>query len=196
MTKLCKKCSKETYANSTLCYDHLFLKKKEQQEAYNKKAIAKMKLKAKEPKKPKKKKEPTELQKVEKLRKKCVALAKQINKELNKYKCEYCGIGKPQRMVHSHHIFSEGLNKSMSSDVDNLICLCWLHHLGGLHSVSANMFSFHGHPADAMAWFQEKFPEKYQILLQRSKQIKKTDRIFWENKMVELKDLINKYEKL
>jgi len=178
MTKLCKKCSKETYANSNLCYSHQKEKEREKMKVYARKEKVK---------KPKKKKEPTELQKVERLRKRCVNLAKQINKEINKYKCEYCGIGKPQRIIHSHHIFSEGLNKSMSADIDNLICLCWLHHLGGLHSVSTKIFSFHGHPADAMAWFQDKFPEKYTLLLERSRQTNKTDRIFWEKKLEELK---------
>lgn len=190
MTKLCKKCSKETYSNSNLCYDHLFLKKKEQQEAYNKKAIAKMREKSKELKKPKKKKEPTELQKVEKLRKKCVDIAKKINKEQSNYKCQYCGKGKPERMVHSHHIFSEGLNKAMSADVDNLITLCWVHHLGGLKFVSTKIFSFHGSPADATAWFIEKYPELYEKLRERSNTYQKLDRIFWENKLIELQKLI------
>lgn len=190
--KLCKKCSKETYSTSSnLCYDHLFLKKKEQQEAYNKKAIAKMKLKAKEPKKPKTKKEPTELQKVEKLRKKCVLLAKEIAKKRDGGKCCYCNKSRPEVAIHSHHIYNEGCHRAMSADVDNLITVCFTHHSSSWNSKEP---SFHKNPMEMADWFLEHYPERHNILKARSVTYQKLDRIFWGNKMEELKDLINKYE--
>lgn len=52
MTKLCKKCSKETYSTSNLCYSHLKEKEREKMKVYAKKARLKVK---KEKKKEKKK---------------------------------------------------------------------------------------------------------------------------------------------
>lgn len=134
---------------------------------------------------PLKKKSKTDQQKKESLRKKCVAKAKEISKRNNPF-CEYCGTD--TRVLHSHHIFSEGLNKGMSADVDNLITLCWLHHLGGLKFVSTKIFSFHGSPADATAWLIENRPKKYKELLKRSRIVEPKTLKFWEEKLEELKN--------
>ena len=137
-------------------------------------------------------KKKTSQQITETLRKKCVAKAKEISKIKSKYICDYCGIGKPQRMVHSHHIFSEGLNKGMSADLDNLITLCWLHHLGGLKFVSTKVFSFHSSPSDATAWFEDKYPERYQKLKLRAREYIKCDLIYWQKKYEGLTEMLKK----
>jgi hypothetical protein len=138
---------------------------------------------------PKKRKSKSNQQKKEAIRKRCVAEAKKQCQERDGYRCRYCGIGRPQRMTHSHHIFSEGLNKAMSADVDNLITLCWLHHLGGLKFVNTRVFSFHGHPADATEWIKKELGEKYEELKQRSLVKKALTIQFWEDKGESLKNI-------
>lgn len=142
--------------------------------------------------KTKKLKKPTEQQLVEKLRKKCVAKAKEIAKQNDDYKCIYCGIGKPQRQVHSHHFFHEGLHKAMSADIDNLITLCVSHHQGVFNSSigrfmgSHDNFNFHNSPVESTLWFAEHYPERYKELKERSLKIVHLDRLYWENKWKEL----------
>ena len=133
----------------------------------------------------------TDQQKTEKLRKKAVAIAKEISKKRDNYKCQYCGIGKPQRQVHSHHIFHEGMFKSMSADPDNLITLCATHHQGGVWMRSASGFNFHNSPRESTEWFMEHYPERYAELKQRSLQYQKLDIIYWNKKLEELKNYEN-----
>ena len=132
----------------------------------------------------KKKKELTYQQKKEKARKRCVKKAKEINKIESKRTCAYCGA--TNRMTHSHHLISEGLNPAMSADLDNLICLCWLHHLGGLKFVSSKTFSFHGTPGEANNWFEDKYPERKKELKERSWKSPTLTIGFWESKEEEL----------
>lgn len=124
----------------------------------------------------------TPQQQTEKLRKKCVALAKQIAKERDGYKCQYCGVGKPQRQVHSHHIFHEGLYKSMSADPDNLITICAAHHMAGKW-IKATGFNIHGSPRESTEWLMGKYPERYAKLKKRSQKITKLDERFWQRKL-------------
>lgn len=133
------------------------------------------------------KKKITEQQKTEKLRKKCVTIAKEIAKIKDNYKCIYCGIGKPQRMVHSHHFFHEGLYKSMSADVDNLLTLCASHHQGGLYMRSNDKFNFHNSPRESTEWFIEHYPERYRELKERSVKFVDLSYKHWEEKLAELK---------
>lgn len=142
----------------------------------------------------KKKKEKTDQQLKEMWRKKCVDLAKKIAKKRDREKCVYCGAGKPQRQVHSHHFFHEGLNKSMSADVDNLVTLCPSHHQGGFLMPSTgrifgnnNGFNFHNSPAESTLWFKEKYPERYKALLNRSRKTIVCTLQMWKDKYEELK---------
>ncbi len=132
-------------------------------------------------KKPKKK---TEQQIIEETRKKAVVVAKEISKIRDKYRCQYCGIGKPQRMVHSHHICHEGLHKGMSADTDNLITLCASHHQGGMWMRSNDGFNFHNSPRESTEWLIENYPERYKELKKRSQKAIKMD---WGKKLLFLK---------
>jgi hypothetical protein len=84
----------------------------------------------------------------------------------------------------------------MSADIDNLITLCVSHHQGVFNSSigrfmgSHDNFNFHNSPVESTLWFSEKYPKRYTELKERSKQYQKLDRIFWENKLIELQ----KYE--
>lgn len=135
----------------------------------------------------------TPQQKKEALRKRCVTLAKRIARARDGYKCQYCGEGEPKRMTHGSHVYAEGKNKSMSADTDNILCLCWLCHMGGLHYVSTDRFSWHGTPAEAMDWFRENYPKLHENLKKRSQELKVCDEAFWEKKMVELKEESKQY---
>lgn len=137
------------------------------------------------------KKKLTEQQKKERLRKRCVALAKVIAKIKDDYKCIYCGIGKPQRKVDSHHFFHEGLFKSMSADVDNLLTLCTSHHQGGFYMKSNDKFNFHNSPRESTEWFQEHYPERHKELKERSMKFVDLTYQYWETKLIELKKQFN-----
>lgn len=137
-------------------------------------------------KKVKKKKPKTESQKKEALRKLCVGKAKEISKIIEGNKCQYCGVGREQRMIHSHHIFHEGLFKAMSADVDNLISLCASHHQGGMYMRSNDGFNFHNSPRESTEWLMENMPERYATLKGRSLKIEPLDITFWERKKSEL----------
>jgi len=145
--------------------------------------------------KKKKKKKITEQQITEKLRKQCVSIAKRISKIKDNYKCIYCGIGKPQRLIHSHHFFHEGLYKSMSADVDNLVSLCASHHQGGLYMKSHDKFNFHNSPREGTEWFMENYPKRYKELKERSMLFQDLTYKYWEDKLVELKKQLEKYVK-
>lgn len=143
--KLCKKCSKETYSTSSnLCYDCMFLKKKQQQEAYNKKAIAKMKLKAKERKiKEKVKKQKNKEKKANSpttLRKKCDKLWREKVIEFYGDKCIICG---DKERLNIHHLVSRA-NKATRWYIPNGVPLCPLHHTFGNQSAHNHPFWFRG----------------------------------------------------
>ena len=144
----------------------------------------------------KKKKPPTEKQLKEKKRKLCVGVAKEIAKLLNPC-CAYCGVGRDKRMIHSHHIFHEGLFKAMSADVDNLLSLCASHHQGGMYMRSNDGFNFHNSPRESTEWLMENMPERYAILKDRSfKSAQPLTIVFWENKHQELKKQLKELKKL
>jgi len=132
------------------------------------------------------KKKKTSQQTTTALRKRCVKMAKDISKHLDGYRCCYCGVGRPQRQVHSHHIFHEGTYISMSADPDNLITLCAHHHQGGMWGKSNDGFNFHNCPRESTEWLMEKFPERYAALKKRSQL---NQHINWENKLGELKSI-------
>jgi hypothetical protein len=98
-------------------------------------------------------------------RKKCVELAKRIVRHQAEYKCAYCGMGEPQRVTHGSHIYSEGANHGMSADLDNILCLCWIHHGSSNYlKTKESELSWHKSPAEAMDWFREKYPERAEEL--------------------------------
>lgn len=177
MQKTCKFCDNKRFANLTVCLEH----HRKQEEAKNKAAVYK--------KYTKKKKPLTDQQKTEKKRKKCVALAKEISKIKEGYKCQYCGVGKPQRQIHSHHMFHEGFHRPMSADVDNLITLCASHHQS--FAGSKYSFSFHSCPTESTEWFKKHYPERYKSLLARSKKIIPLSYHYWEAKEIELKAILS-----
>ena len=121
-------------------------------------------------------------------RKKAVTVAKKVARMQAGFKCAYCGMGEPQRLTHGSHIYSEGKNPNMSADVDNILCLCWLCHMGGLHKVSAKRFSWHGTPREAQDWFEEKYPRLHQELRRRSQDTMKI--VNWKQKFEENKKLL------
>ena len=105
-------------------------------------------------------------------RKKCVERAKKEAKELVDYICEHCGRSKKQGwQMHGSHIYSEGVYKSMSADIDNILCLCATCHTGGFFGGS-NKPSWHEDPIYFADWFLKKYPERAKKLKIRAKKIK------------------------
>ena len=93
-------------------------------------------------------------------RKKCVEIAKRKAKERVKYVCEHCGRKKSNGwQMHGSHIYSEGCYKSMSAEVDNILCLCATCHTGGFFGGS-NKPSWHEDPVYFVDWFNNKYPER------------------------------------
>ena len=120
----------------------------------------------------------------EKLRKKCVKLAKDIVKKKANYTCEKCTRNKDQVQQQGSHIYPEGRYRSMSADIDNILCLC-----AGCHMWSSD--SWHENPLESAEWFHQKYPARYELLKERSRSMPVCDLYYWEQKLKELKE----YEK-
>lgn len=122
----------------------------------------------------------------EKQRKKCVTLAKKIAVLRDKGICQHCGKRKSDGwQMHGSHIYSEGVYKSMSADVDNILCLCASCHVGGMWH-NASKPSWHSDPVYFTDWFKTKYPELAETLKIRAREIKQVN---WELKYQELKEL-------
>lgn len=121
--------------------------------------------------------------------KKAVELAKKIVRIMARYKCEYCGLGEPQKRTHGSHIYGTGTYRSMGADLDNIICLCATHHIGGFWKNSTQP-SWHEDPMTMTAWFREKYPKRTKVLRFRAQKPQKID---WDKKLIELKEI---YERL
>jgi hypothetical protein len=130
-------------------------------------------------------KKPSEQQTKERLRKKCVKKAKEIAGIRDNWKCQYCGLGRPQVMTHGSHIKSEGMYKSMSADPDNILTLCWKHHIVGKFNRASN-WNWHGSPKEAVEWFKEKYPVLDKQLEERARKTQTCDLIYWQKKWNEL----------
>jgi len=126
------------------------------------------------------------------VRKKCVELAKKIVRRQHNYTCEFCGKREPNVKTHGSHIFSEGIYRSMSADLENILCLCFTHHLGGWNAKEP---SWHKNPIEMTDWFKEKFPARYKTLKEKSRSSVQCDLSFWENKLKKLQQIWNKLEK-
>jgi hypothetical protein len=74
----------------------------------------------------------------------------------------------------------------MSADLDNILCLCFTHHLG---TWNAKEPSWHSNPLEMTEWFREKYPERYQALKQRSWGNEQADEQFWRKKLKELEEI-------
>lgn len=123
-------------------------------------------------------------------RKKCVTDAKRLARIKANFKCAYCGLGNPQYQTHGSHVYNEGVYKSMSADVDNILCLCAGHHSTAPGRRPKN-WNWHANPIDAINWFNEKYPKLSKKLCLRSQ---KTLRINWEKKRGELRAQLKELE--
>lgn len=117
-------------------------------------------------------------------RKKASTLAKKIARMKAAYHCAYCGGGEPFLRTHGSHIYSEGVYKNMSGDVDNIMCLCASHH-AVMPGRTPGVFNWHAHPGESWEWFMGKYPELYQTLKLRTQKIYAVD---FEKKYRELKE--------
>lgn len=124
-----------------------------------------------------------------KCRDKCVILAKKIVRHQSNYTCAYCGKSEPEVHTHGSHIYAEGINRAMSADLDNILCICSVHHLAHSYWNSANHWSWHGTPIEAHNWFKAKYPERAKVLLARSRIQQQADLFFWQKKLAELKKI-------
>jgi hypothetical protein len=145
----------------------------------------------------KKKKELSDQQKKEKLRKKCVKLAKDIAKEVAGWRCEYDGEGircpsskLNGKQMHGSHIYGENTHKAMSADPDNILCLCAAHHIGGYWK-NLNQLCWHENPVEMADWFRKKYPQRYQELKERTWKSPTCTIQFWEEKEKSLKEIFN-----
>jgi len=72
----------------------------------------------------------------------------------------------------------------MSADIDNILCLCFTHHLG---TWNAKEPSWHKNPLEMTDWFRIKYPARYKALKTRSKVSIQADRFYWAEKLEKLK---------
>lgn len=116
-------------------------------------------------------------------RKKCVQWAKEKAKERDGFICLHCGRKKEDGwQMHGSHILPEGVYVSMSADPENIICLCATCHNGGPWANNRNR-SWHGDPLYFSDWFRNKWPGRYEKLLEKAQPLKV---INWEEKWKEI----------
>lgn len=92
-------------------------------------------------------------------RQKCIELAKKLAKERDSYTCQKPGCGRSKAagdQIHAGHILpvTYGLT---AANPDNLIALC-----ARCHTLSP--YSWHQNPIENAAWFNLKFPGRYERL--------------------------------
>jgi len=75
--------------------------------------------------------------------------------------CAYCG---GTEYLHAAHILPREI-REFRHNLDNGICLCARHHK------FSYQFSFHKNPFAFFIWFQEKYPEQYNNLIQEYRKI-------------------------
>lgn len=111
-------------------------------------------------------------------RKKCVERGKKIAKERDGYKCVLCGISRDNGgIIHASHIFPEGKHRSMSHLPENMLAMCYWHHIEWWHK----------HPTESGKWFAETYPDTLKKLRARSNELIKTDwKKEWEDGAKEL----------
>jgi len=119
-------------------------------------------------------------------RKKASTLAKKIARMKVGYQCAYCGKGEPFNQTHGSHIYSEGVYKNMSADVDNIMCLCASHH-SVVPGRGVSSWNWHAHPGESWEWFMENYPELHQTLKKRTQDTMMI--VDFEKKYKELKDI-------
>lgn len=115
----------------------------------------------------------------EKLRKKCVALAKKIARKRDDNKCVMCGNDGQFKQLHGSHIYSEGTHRAMSADVDNIV----------MHCANCHLRRWHENPIEAHEWFRKKYPHLHTKLKKRSQKLESCDILFWKKKYDELTKL-------
>lgn len=108
-------------------------------------------------------------------RKKAIELAKKLAKERDGYTCQKCGKDRLTAQIQASHNVSVGQCVALAADVINILALCSYHHLRWWHS----------HPLDASAWFQEKYPDRYEYLMKKQKMHTKPN---WEEIYKQLKE--------
>lgn len=99
-------------------------------------------------------------------RKKAATTAKKIVRLQSNYTCAYCGRSEPIIKTHGSHIYAEGTYRNMSADLDNILCLCYTHHIGSY--MQSKHPSWHKNPVEMVEWFINKYPERYQKLKKRT----------------------------
>lgn len=78
----------------------------------------------------------------------------------------------------------------MSADPDNLICVCYTHHIGGYNAKEP---SFHANPMEMADWWQENNQELHKELRERTRTSHVCDLYFWQQKEIELDEELKKY---
>lgn len=88
----------------------------------------------------------------------CISLAKaEVRK---RGACERCGMNRMQVQLQGAHVIPEGY-EGTCADTENILCLCARCHRLGKDS-------WHQNPMLNARWFDQKFPGRYEELLQKS----------------------------
>lgn len=94
-----------------------------------------------------------------KAKKELEGLVKEFVKRRDEYTCQKCGLKVSGTNCHASHVFPVGSHGKLEFDPQNLKVLCGYHHL----------FWWHKHPTEAGEWFREKFPDRYNYLVEKDR---------------------------
>lgn len=116
---------------------------------------------------------------IKSLKQKLDYLVKEIVKKRDKNTCQKCGKYVTGSDCHGSHVIPVSAGNQFRFDPLNLKVLCYHCHLNWWHK----------NPIEATAWFREKFPERYEYLFGKPREIRKIS-------VAEYQQLIEKYKEL
>lgn len=116
---------------------------------------------------------------VSRLKKKLETLVKDFVKIRDKNTCQKCGKIVEGADCHGSHVIPVSAGNQFRFDPINLKVLCYHCHLNWWHK----------NPIEATAWFREKFPDRYEYLFGKPREIRKIS-------IPEYQQLIEKYKEL
>ena len=91
-----------------------------------------------------------------KLKKEAETLAKQCAKKRDDYICQKCGKEVSGINAHGSHVIPVSGSQYLRFDLMNIKCLCYHDHMGWWHK----------NPLEAYEWFKQKFPDRYNYLME------------------------------
>ena len=124
--------------------------------------------------------------KIKALKKKLEILVKEYVKKRDNHTCQKCGKKVEGSDCHGSHVIPVSAGNQFRFDPMNIKVLCYHCHLNW----------FHKNPIEAAAWFRGKFPDRYEYLFGKPRQIRKITVPEYQALIEEYTNKLKEYESL